>query len=114
MSAGGLSGRDSGAERLSLCRTPLWKRHRKRGVVQESCSFWLSAHAARCWPHQQQEALSDKQADAPTTFLNGTVISADLLRLFHSFIFRGQMFLELCPESKQDFQKYRAAHILPS
>lgn len=104
MAAGGLSGRDSGAERLSLCRTPLWKRRRKRGVVQESCSFWLSAHAARCWPHQQQEALSDKQADAPTTFLNGTVISADLLRLFHSFIFRGQMFLELCPESKQDFQ----------
>ncbi|CAG00201.1 unnamed protein product [Tetraodon nigroviridis] len=88
MAAGRLRGRDSGAERLSLCRTPVWKRRRKRGVTPESCRFWLSAHAARYWLHEQQEPFSDKDADAPTAFLNGTVISVDLLRLFHSFIFR--------------------------
>lgn len=75
--------------------------------VPESCRSWLLAHAAHYWLHEQQEACSDKEADAPTTFLNGTVISADLFRLFHSFMFRGQMFLELCPESKHDFQKIR-------
>lgn len=79
--------------------------------VQESCRSWLSAHAARYWRHEQQEPFGDKEADAPTTFLNGAVISTDLLRLFHSFIFRGQMFLELCPASKHDFQKYRTADI---
>lgn len=68
-------------------------------------------HAARYWLQEQQEAVRDKEADAPTTFLNGTVISADLSRLFHSFTFRGQMFSELRPESKHDFQKYRTAYI---
>lgn len=30
--AGQRSGRDSGAERLSLCRAPVWKRHHKCGI----------------------------------------------------------------------------------
>lgn len=112
VAAGQLSGRDSGAESLSLCRTPVWKRHRERvWHVPESCRSWPAAHAARYWLQEQQEAVSDKEADAPTTFLNGTVISADLSRLFHSFTFRGQMFSELRPESKHDFQKYGTAYI---
>lgn len=64
----------------------------------------------RYWLHEQQELFSDKEADAPTTFLNETVIISDLLRLFHSFILRGQMFSELCPESKHDIQKYRTGY----
>lgn len=36
MAAGRLSATDSGAERLSLCRTPVWKRHRKRGVHRKA------------------------------------------------------------------------------
>lgn len=65
---------------------------------------------SRYWLHEQQELFRDKEADAPATFLNETVIVSDLLRLFHSFIFTGQMFLELCPESKHDFQKYRRVY----
>lgn len=68
----------------------------------------------RYWLHEQQELFGDKEADAPTTFLNETVIISDLLRLFHSFIhsfiLRGQMFSELCPESKHDIQKYRTGY----
>lgn len=58
-----------------------------------------------------RKRLAIRRPMPPSTFLNGTVISADLSRLFHSFVFRGQMFSELRPESKHNFQKYGTAYI---